>query len=133
MLKHIGLLTSGVVFLTACGDYNTEPEDQLTEEDTQFLAAQIDAAAIGLLDDIFGSSSGPAGAPALSHAPVTWTRTFERSRACHDGGTLTVAGTGTNVWDGEAVTYDVESSGTKTRVQSGGRWQGRPGLHLFRR
>ena len=61
-MKHICLLTSGVVFLTACGDYNTEPEDQLTEEDTQFLAAQIDAAAIGLLDDIFGSSSGPAGA-----------------------------------------------------------------------
>ena len=113
MLKHTCFLTSCVVLLAACGGYGTEPEDQLTEEDTQFLAVQIDASAIGLLDDILGSSSGPAGAPALSHAPVTWTRTFERSRACHDGGTLTVAGSGTSVWDGEAKTYDVESSGRR--------------------
>ncbi len=113
------LLISGVVFLAACGDDGTspDPEDELTRDDTEFVAYLIDATAAGLLNDFFDSSaSDPASAPALSHGPVVWTRTFERSRACHEGGTLTVAGSGTSTWDGEAVTYDVESSGTKTRT-----------------
>ena len=114
-----GVVFSGVVFLAACGDDGTssESEDELTQDDTQFVAYLIDATAAGLLNDFFDSSqSDPTSAPALTHEPVVWTRSFERSRPCHDGGTLTVAGSGTSTWDGEAVTFDVESTGTKTRV-----------------
>ncbi len=111
------LLVSGVVFLGACGGNGTSPEDGLTVEDAQFVAERIDLTTSGVLDDFFDNSGGdPTTAPALTHEPVVWTRTFERSRPCHDGGTLTVAGTGTSVWDAAAVTYDVESSGTKTRT-----------------
>ena len=110
------LLAVSAAFLAACGEHGPAPEPQLTPEDARFLADLVDATATGLLNDFFDSgASDPATAPALTHEPVVWTRTFERSRSCHDGGTLTVAGTGTSVWDGEAVTYDVESSGTKTR------------------
>ena len=117
------LLISGVVFLAACSDDvtsgdGTSPEDELTRDDAQFVADLIDATASGILNDFFDSStSDPASAPALTHEPVVWTRSFERSRPCHDGGTLTVAGSGTSTWDGEAVTYDVASSGTKIRAQ----------------
>ena len=117
------LLVSGVVSLAACGDDGTSPEDELTVEaaltveEVQFVADRIDATLAGVLDDFFDSSGGdPTGAPARTHGPVVWTRTFERSRPCHDRGTLTVAGTGKSVWNPEAVTYDVESSGTKTRT-----------------
>ena len=112
------LFVSGVVSLTACGDDGTSPEDQLTGEEVLFVADLIDATSAGVLNDFFDSSGGdPANSPALTHEPVVWTRTFERSRPCHDdGGTLTVAGTGTSVWDAAAVTYDVVSSGTKTRT-----------------
>ena len=69
-----------------------------------------------MLDDFFDQTGGdPSNAPALTH-PVVWTRTFERSRACHDGGTLTVTGEGTTTWDAQAVTNDVSSFGTKTRA-----------------
>ena len=113
------LLLSGAFFLAACAEDGTapEPEDVLTPEDARFVANLIDATASGLLNDFFDSStSDPANAPAQSHGPIVWTRTFERSRACHEGGTLTIAGSGTSTWDGEAKTYDVESSGTSTRA-----------------
>ena len=48
--------------------------------------------------------------------PIEWTRTFSRSRPCHDGGMLTIAGTGMTTWDAASMTQDVESSGTKTRA-----------------
>ena len=109
------LLALCVGLLTACANEATGPVEQLTQEDSQFLVDIIDATAMSMFDDIFGSTNdGPSGAPSVTDAPVVWTRTFERSRSCHDGGTLTVAGTGNTTWDGEAVTYDVESSGTKT-------------------
>ena len=115
--RLICLLVSGVVFLAACGDDGTSPEDEFTEEDAQFVADLIDATADVVLNDFFDSSGGdPESAPALTHGPVIWTRTFERSRPCHDGGTLTIGGTGTSVWNAAAVTYDIESSGTSTRT-----------------
>ena len=109
------LLVSGAVFLAACGDDGTEPEDVLTEGDAQFVADLIDTSADGVLNDFFDSSgSDPESAPALTHGPIVWTRTFERSRACHVAGTLTIAGMGTSTWDAGAVTYDVDSEGTWT-------------------
>ena len=117
--RMTGLFLPGVVFFAACTADGTapEPEEVLTPDDAQFVANLIDVTASGVLNDFFDfSGSDPANGPALGHEPVVWTRTFERSRACHDGGTLTVAGSGTSTWDGEAVTYDVESSGTKTRI-----------------
>lgn len=81
------------------------------------MANLIDGTSSGAIDDFFDSSGGdPEDAPALSHVSVVWTRTFERSRPCHDGGMLVVAGTGQNTWDPAAVTLDIESSGTKTRT-----------------
>jgi len=111
------LLVTAIVFLAACGDGGTSPEDEFTEGDAQAAADLIDATAAGLLNDFFDpSGSDPSSAPAQSHEPVVWTRTCERSRPCHDGGTLTIAGTGTSVWDAQAVTYDIESSGTSNRT-----------------
>lgn len=111
------LLVSGAVFLAACGDDGTEPGDVLTEADAQFVADLIDTSADGVLNDFFDSSgSDPENAPALTHGPIVWTRTFERSRACHVAGTLTIAGMGTSTWDAGAVTYDVDSEGTATRA-----------------
>ena len=111
------LLVSGVISLAACGDDGTSPEDQLTVEEVEFVANLIDSSSSDALDDFFDSSGGdPAGAPALIHAPVVWTRTFERSRPCHDGGTLTVTGTGESAWDEAAVTYDVDGGGRKNRT-----------------
>ncbi len=122
------LLVSGVVFLGACGGNGTSPEDGLTDgltaEDAQFVAERIDLTTSGVLDDFFDNSGGdPTTAPALTHEPVVWTRTFERSRPCHDGGTLTIGGTSTSTWDAQAVTYDVvvpapdgSPSGTATRA-----------------
>ena len=111
------LLTSSAVFLAACGDSVTAPEEQLTDEDIQFLAQEVDATIMGLLDYFFGSSTtGPAGAPSLAGEPRVWTTTYERTRSCRSGGTVTLSGSGTRTWDRDARTYDVESSGTKTRV-----------------
>ncbi len=112
------LLVSGVVFLVACGDDGTSSDDVFTAEDAGAVADLIDATTNGVLNDFFPfSGSDPESAPALTHEPVTWTRTFERSRLCHnEEGTLTIAGGGTSVWDATAVTYDVESSGTSTRA-----------------
>ena len=113
------LLVSGVVFLGACGDNGTSTEDGLTVDDAQFVAERIDLTTSGVLDDFFDRSGGdPTTAPALTHEPVVWTRTFERSRPCHDGGTLTIAGASTSTWDAQAVTYDVVvTSGTATRAE----------------
>ena len=116
------LLVSGVVSLAACGDDGTSPEDELTVDEltaaeVAFLASQIDATFAGVLDGFFDQTGGdPSNAPALTH-PVVWTRSFTRSRSCHDGGTLTVTGEGTTTWDAQAVTNDVTSFGTKTRVE----------------
>ena len=116
------LLVSGVVSLAACGDdgtspVGTSPEDELTAAEVEFLASQIDATFAGVLDDFFDQTGGdPSNAPALTHVAVEWTRSFERSRACHNGGTLTVTGKGTTTWDAQAVTNDVSSFGTKTRA-----------------
>ena len=113
------LLVPCAVFLAACADsvISPESENELTRDDTQFVAEMIDATSAGLLNDFFDSSqSDPAAGALFDHQPVVWTKTFERSRSCHDGGTLTVAGSSTSTRDGEAVTYDVESTGTKTRV-----------------
>jgi hypothetical protein len=110
------LLVAGTLLLGACSGV-TPPEDQLAPDDVQFLAAAIDASTSGVFDDFFdASSSDPSAAPALTHQPVVWTGSFERSRPCHEGGTLTVTGSGTRTWDPEERTYDVEASGTKTRV-----------------
>ena len=116
------LLVPGVVALAACGGGGTSPEDEFTNEltaaEVEFLASQIDATFSGVLDDFFDQTGGdPSNAPALTHEPVVWTRSFERSRPCHGGGTLTVTGTGFTTWDAQAVTQHVDSEGTKTRTE----------------
>ena len=116
MFRRTTYLLAIALLLAACGESGFSPEEQLTEEDVQSLAQEVDATVMGMLDDFFGSPGpGPAGAAALAHDPVVWTYSFERSRSCHDGGTVTLAGSGTRTWDRDAKTYDVESSGTKTR------------------
>ena len=116
-------LTS-VLMIGACDSVTapTAQVQQLSSTDTQFLVDQMDRMTSSLLDDVFNSSSlGPSLAPALAlagiHQPVVWTHTFEKSRACHDGGTLTIAGSGTKTWDPEDRMYDVDLSGTKVREQ----------------
>ena len=111
------LLAFSALFLAACGDSVTAPDEQLSEEDVQFLAQEVDAMIMGLLDDIFGAgTAGPAGAAGLAATPHVQTFSFEKSRSCGGGGNVAIAGSGTRTWDREAATYDVESSGTKTRT-----------------
>ena len=117
------VLTS-VLMICACESVTapTAQVQQLSSTDTQFLVDQMDITTSSLLDDVLSSSSlGPSLAPALVlpgiHQPVVWTHTFEKSRACHDDGTLTIAGSGTKTWDPEDRMYDVDLSGTKVREQ----------------
>ena len=51
-----------------------------------------------MLDGVM-TSGGPAAAPALTHESTTTTVSFERTRDCHEGGTLVLAGNLTRVWD----------------------------------
>ena len=115
------LLVSGVVSLAACAErgniFTPVGVGVFTVEDAEFLASQIDATFSGVLDDFFDQTGGdPSNAPALTHLPVVWERSFERSRPCHNGGTLTVTGKGFTTWDAQAVTNDITSNGTKTRT-----------------
>ena len=114
------LALTAVLMIGAC-ESGTAPSTQvpqLSVLDAQFLADQMDAMTSSLLDDVYSSSSlGPSPAPGLSHKPVVWKHTFEKSRACHDGGTLTIAGSGTKTRSSEDRTYDVDLSGTKVREQ----------------
>ena len=87
MFRRSTYVLAGVVFIGACGENSTAPDPELTAEDAEFLVQLVDATTMAMFDDIFGSSTtGPDGAPARTHEPVVWTRTFERSRPCHEGG-----------------------------------------------
>ena len=91
---RIGILPH--TFLAACGESVTAPEPRLDDADIEFLTQEADAALTGLLDGLFASdSSGPWGALALAGPTVT-TYTFERSRDCRAGGTVTLAGSGSS-------------------------------------
>ena len=69
MFRRWTYLLAGVAFLAACGENSTAPDPELTAEDAEFLVQIIDATAMAMFDDIFGSSTtGPDGAPALTHA-----------------------------------------------------------------
>ena len=120
MLKKSSLTLASICFIGAC-ESATDPAAEvqnLSSADVQFLADQIDILTSSLLDDVLGSNPvDPSQVGTLHHEPIIWNHTFEKSRACHDGGTLTVAGTGTKTWDPEDRTYDVDLGGTKTREQ----------------
>ncbi|MDE0899822.1 MAG: hypothetical protein OSA81_12460 [Longimicrobiales bacterium] len=116
--RYLALIA--VLLIGACESAtlpSTQPA-QLSVLDAQFLADQLDAMTSSLIDDVFSSGSlGPSPAPQLSHQPVVWTHSFEKSRVCHDGGKLTIAGSGTKTWDPEDRTYNVGFSGTKVREE----------------
>ena len=114
MSTRTWLLAAGVFSLGACQSA-TAPGETLSPADAQFLAEALDVGGSGILDGLF-LSGGPAAAPASVPGSSTTTITFERTRTCQEGGTLVVAGSLTRVWDGEAESYDVEGSGTKTRT-----------------
>jgi hypothetical protein len=48
--------------------------------------------------------------------PLVTSYSFERSRPCPQGGSLTVAGSGTTAWDADVQSFDVEASGTNERA-----------------
>ena len=117
--RAICVLALGAAYVAGCSDGPTAPEEQLAEADVLFLTEEADAVIMGMLDDFLASDTGGAsGAPALAD-PVVWTYTFERSRSCDGGGTVTIAGSGTRVLDRDAGTKDVESEGTKVRTDCG--------------
>ena len=116
MLRRAWLLPVLTLALGACQGETTAPTAGiLGTSDAQFLAGAFDASAGGVLDVVF-AAGGPAAVPARTVLSSVTTITFERTRECQTGGTLTLAGTLTRTWDGEARTYDVEGNGTKTRV-----------------
>lgn len=108
-------LMIGAALLAAC-ESPTHPSGTLSSDDAQFLASALDAGAGLVLDGYFGPmAAGPALAPALADGPLVTTFSFERSRDCPEGGTLTLAGSGSATWDATARTYDIEAEGTKER------------------
>ena len=108
------MLAAAVLSLGAC-QAATAPDEALSAADAQFLAEALDGSGSGIIDGLF-LSGGPAAAPASVPGSSTTRLTFERTRTCQEGGTHVLAGTITRVWDGEAETYDVEGSGTKTHT-----------------
>jgi hypothetical protein len=117
MLKHATcLLAVGTLFLAACGESVTAPEPQLNDADITFLTELSDADLASMLNDFLGTDTdGPSSAPAQSGHRVT-TRSWEKTRDCRAGGHVTIAGSSTRTWHRETKTYDVASSGTKTRT-----------------
>ena len=117
MFKHATcLLATGTLFLAACGETVTAPDPQLDDADVAFLTELSDTDLASMLDDFLGTSTdGPSSAAAQSD-PRGTTRSWEKSRDCPAGGTVAVAGSSTRTWDREAKTYDIASSGTKTRT-----------------
>lgn len=116
--RYVALTSFLMIGACESGTAPSTQVQQLSVLDVQFLVDQMDAMTSSLLDDVYSSSSlGPSPAPGLSHEPVVWTHTFEKSRACHDGGTLTIAGSGTKTRSSQDRTYDVDLSGTKVREQ----------------
>ena len=65
-LSH--LLVPCAVFLAACADsvISPESENELTQDDAQFVAEMIDATAAGLLNDFFDSSQSDPAAGAFA-------------------------------------------------------------------
>lgn len=116
MLRKTSLVIALAVGVTACSDPGTAPENQLSDDDIDFLAQEIDLVASGVLDVVFalGGFVGAAGVEAQTTEPRTTTWSYERTRSCSAGGSVTVAGSGSRVVDREAGTVDVESSGSKT-------------------
>ena len=117
MLKRATCLFAGcALFLAACGESVTAPEPQLDEADVELLTKEVDAELASLLDGIFeGIGSGAWGVPALAE-PRVRNYSWEKSRDCRAGGTVSFAGSGTRTWDAEARTYDVASTGSRTRT-----------------
>jgi hypothetical protein len=109
------LLSAVVLSISAC-EAGTAPGGGLPAGDVQFLAEALDVGGSDILDGLF-LVGGSAAAPALVPGASTTTLMFERTRPCREGGTLLLEGSVTRVWDGEAETYDVEGSGTKTRTE----------------
>lgn len=117
MPRRVWLVPAVALVTGACQQATTPTEPSaasLSASEAQFLAGAFDASASGVLDGVF-AAGGPAAAPARTVLSSITTVTFERTRACRTGGTLTLAGTLTKTWDREAGTYDVEGSGAKTR------------------
>ena len=112
------LLVTSTVTLVACEDDPTAPEAQLSDRDVQALAASFNDTMMGFLDDFWGSSniSPLAAVSALGDDPRVWTYSWWKTRDCHTAGSFTAEGSGERAWDAEALTFDVESSGTKTRA-----------------
>lgn len=124
MSRRLRLLPVLALSLGACSQPTAPTADAvLPAADAEFLAVSLDDGVASLLDGLF-VSGGPAAAPAPAILSSSSTVTFERTRDCAEGGTLTLAGTLHRVWDGEARTYDVDGSGTKTRADCGVHFRG---------
>ena len=112
------LLASSTVVLASCGDLAIAPQAQLSDQDVQALVVRLDGTMMGFLDDVWGSSSvSPSSAgTALGDDPRVWNYSWWKTRDCHTAGSFTAEGNGQRTWDADALTFDVASSGTKTRV-----------------
>jgi hypothetical protein len=80
----------GLVLLAACSDVAGPGE--LTTEEASFLADEFASSSLATLGT--GMGAMPGGAPPALEAgpPITWNRTWEATRNCPAGGTVTMAG-----------------------------------------
>lgn len=104
-------LAAVVALAAACSD-GTGPAADLSADEVDFLALSIDQASDSAAGDAFalGSVSGPPTIP----PPDTWSFSFGSTRACPEGGELTVAGSGDFARDAFAGTSEMTFLATTT-------------------
>jgi hypothetical protein len=82
--------------VAGCSGISGPGGDQLTPEEAQFLANQMAAASLEGLSEGMGSMPAPPSGPPDDGFPgngvISWNRSFEITRECPAGGTMTVAG-----------------------------------------
>jgi len=120
--KPLLLCTAGfLVALAACQDSTGLSSLEITQDDANQLAADMDAmSALGTSDFGLGPSFslnlGESGSASVSVAPVTIDNQFSVTRQCPKGGQVVIAGRTTGT--GDRATHDLElhTVATKTDV-----------------
>ncbi|MFQ5691221.1 MAG: hypothetical protein ACE5HQ_13230 [Gemmatimonadota bacterium] len=108
-----------LVTAAACSDGTVGPAGDVSASDLEFLADESDQVLDGILGaemDAQDRASGtliPAPGVMLSVTPVTRSFEFSRSRTCHNGGTVSVSGSGQIVVDRGARTVEMDVAGEK--------------------
>lgn len=109
---------SGVVALglSACSDATAPSPAELSRAEAEQLAADMEQLASYMSGPSFPSFSLGTGGEASVSDPTTISNSFSFTRACPQGGQVTIAGTVTGSADRVALSFSTVSTATKTEV-----------------